>query len=126
MLVSQVMFESGVPMSRVLRRIRKERENRYGHLHGFYPGDTTEVTADRRDLLEFIHAIAIPSDAFAVGKTIAEIDFDRRRVEVVGLRRGGEEFPEPSDDTLLQAQDTIIIKGKPRRVERAERALLSG
>lgn len=126
MLVSQVLFESGVPMSRVLRRIRKERENRYGKMHGFYPGDTTEVTADRRDLLEYIHAIAIPADAFAVNKSLAEFELDRRRVEVVGLRREGNEISAPSTDTVIQSQDIIVIKGKPRRVERVERLFLTG
>ncbi len=126
MLVSQVLFESGVPMSRVLRRIRKERENRYGKLHGFYPGDTTEVTADRRDLLEYIHAVAIPEDAYAVGKSIEHFDFAKRRIEIVGLRRNGEELPNPDQQTIIKAQDTIIIKGKPRRVERVERFLMTG
>ncbi len=126
MLVSQVLFESGVPMSRVLRRIRKERENRYGHLHGFYPGDVTEVTANRRDLLEFIHAIAIPSDAFAVKRTLAELNLTQRRVEVVGLRRNGAELAMPDQNTVIEALDTIIIKGKPRRVERVERYLMTG
>ena len=126
MLVSQVLFESGVPMSRVLRRIRKERENRYGKLHGFYPGDTTEVTADRRDLLEYIHAVAIPEDAYAVGKSIAHFEFDRRRIEIVGLRRDGEELSNPDSSTVIKSQDTIIIKGKPRRVERVERVLMTG
>jgi CPA2 family monovalent cation:H+ antiporter-2 len=113
-------------MSRVLRRIRKERENRYGDLHGFYPGDTTEVTADRRDLLEFIHAIAIPDDAFAVNKSIADLKIQDRRVEIVGLRREGAELPSPSSDTVINAMDIIIVKGKPRRVERVERYLMTG
>ena len=126
MLVSQVLFESGVPMSRVLRRIRKERENRYGKLHGFYPGDTTEVTADRRDLLEYIHAVAIPEDAYAVGKSIEHFELERRRIEIVGLRRNGEELPNPDKSTVIKALDTIIIKGKPRRVERAERFFMTG
>ncbi len=126
MLVSQVLFESGVPMSRVLKRIRKERANRYGDLHGFYPGDTTEVTADRRDLLEFIHAIAIPTEAFAVNRTLAELKIEERRVEVVGLRRAGEELQNPDADTVIQPLDTIVVKGKPRRVERVERYLMTG
>lgn len=126
MLVSQVLFESGVPMSRVLRRIRKERDNRYGDMHGFYPGDTTEVTADRRDLLEFIHAVAIPEEAFAVNKSLAELNIEERRVEVVGLRRDGEELQNPKADTVIQALDIIVVKGKPRRVERVERYLMTG
>lgn len=126
MLVSQVLFESGVPMSRVLRRIRKERENRYGQMHGFYQGEGTEVSSDKRDLLEFIHAIAIPADAFAVGKTLAELRIVERRVDIIGLRREREEISNPELDTVVKAQDIIVVKGKPRRVERIERFLMTG
>ncbi len=126
MLVSQVLFESGVPMSRVLRRIRKERENRYGHMHGFYQGEGTEISADRRDLLEFIHAISLPNEAYAVGKTLAELNIIERRVDVIGLRRDNLELANPDLDTIVQAQDIIVVKGKPRRVERIERYLLTG
>ena len=126
MLVSQVLFESGVPMSRVLRRIRKERENRYGQMHGFYQGEGTEISSDKRDLLEFIHAIAIPEDAFAVGKTLAELRIVERRIDIIGLRREREEISNPELDTVVKAQDIIVVKGKPRRVERIERFLMTG
>ncbi|MDA8621048.1 cation:proton antiporter [Psychrosphaera sp.] len=126
MLVSQVLFESGVPMSRVLRRIRKERENRYGQMHGFYQGEGTEISSDKRDLLEFIHAIGIPEDAFAVGKTLAELRIVERRVDIIGLRREREEISNPELDTVVKAQDIIVVKGKPRRVERIERFLMTG
>lgn len=126
MLVSQVLYESGVPMSRVLRRIRKERENRYGAMHGFYQGESTELSPDKRDLLEFIHAIAIPTDAYAVGKTLAELRIVERRVDIVGLRRDNAEISSPDLDTIVAAQDIIVVKGKPRRVERIERFLMTG
>lgn len=126
MLVSQVLFESGVPMSRVLRRIRKERENRYGQMHGFYQGETTEMAANKRDLLEFIHAINIPSSAFAVGQTLASLNIEERRVEIVGLRRDNQEISTPDLDTVVLAHDILVIKGKPRRVERVERFILTG
>lgn len=126
MLVSQVLFESGVPMSRVLRRIRKERENRYGQMHGFYQGETTDLAANKRDLLEFIHAINIPPSAFAVGKTLESLKLEERRVEIVGLRRDGKEVSSPEPDTEIKAHDVLVVKGKPRRVERAERYVLTG
>lgn len=126
MLVSQVLFESGVPMSRVLRRIRKERENRYGQMHGFYQGETTDLAANKRDLLEFIHAINIPPSAYAVGKTLESLKLEERRVEIVGLRRDGKEVSSPEPDVVIKAQDVLVVKGKPRRVERAERYVLTG
>ncbi|MCP4865573.1 MAG: potassium transporter, partial [Alteromonas sp.] len=56
MLISQVMHYAGVPMSKILKRVREERKGRYDHLHGFYPGETTEISYNTADKLEFIHA----------------------------------------------------------------------
>jgi CPA2 family monovalent cation:H+ antiporter-2 len=57
MLVSQVLHSAGVPMSRILKRVRAERKGRYDHMHGFYPGETTEILYETQDKLEFIHAV---------------------------------------------------------------------
>jgi CPA2 family monovalent cation:H+ antiporter-2 len=61
-----------------------------------------------------------------LGKTIEEIDFAKMRVSVKGLRRGGNEVKDPDKTAMLQAHDVLVIAGKPRRVERAERKLLEG
>ncbi len=126
MLVSQVLHYAGVPMSRILKRVRAERKGRYDHMHGFYPGETTEITYGTEDKLEFIHAVVLPDYAACVGKAIKEINFDKMRVTVKGLRRGGNEMEDPDKNAILQAHDVLVIAGKPRRVERAERKLLEG
>lgn len=54
------------------------------------------------------------------------LDLHNRRVHIVALRRGEIETEYPDKDTLLQAQDTLIVRGKPRRVERAERFVQEG
>ena len=61
-----------------------------------------------------------------LGKTINDIDLERMRVKVKGLRRDGKEVKDPDKDATLQAHDVLVIAGKPRRVERAERKLLEG
>lgn len=126
MLVSQVLHYAGVPMSRILKRVRAERKGRYDHLHGFYPGETTEITYGTEDKLEFIHAVVLSEHAACLGKPIREIDFEKMRVTVKGLRRGGNEVKDPDADAVLEAHDVLVIAGKPRRVERAERKLLEG
>ncbi|MFC3095122.1 monovalent cation:proton antiporter family protein [Alteromonas sediminis] len=126
MLVTQVLHSAGVPMSRILKRVRAERKGRYDHMHGFYPGETTEITYDTQDKLEFIHAIVLHKDAWANGKTLGALNISRRRVTLKGLRRMGTEFSDPDDTTQLVAGDVIVIAGKPRRVERAERYILEG
>jgi CPA2 family monovalent cation:H+ antiporter-2 len=126
MLVSQVLHYAGVPMSRILKRVRAERKGRYDHMHGFYPGETTEITYGTEDKLEFIHAIVLSEHASCIGKSLKQIDFERMRVNVKGLRRDGNEIKDPDSDAVLKAHDVLVIAGKPRRVERAERRLLEG
>jgi CPA2 family monovalent cation:H+ antiporter-2 len=126
MLVSQVLHYAGVPMSRILKRVRNERKKGYQHMHGFYPGETTEISYGTKDKLEFMHAVVISEGAFAVNKTIKELDIERRRVKVTGLRRNNIEIEGPDSDTLILANDVLVISGKPRRVERIENFLLYG
>lgn len=126
MLVSHVLFLTGVPMRRILRRVQAERSNRYGLLHGYFPGDSTPLTPDSSDHLEFLHAIAITEDAYARGLSLGDLNLTKRRVDVTGLRRDGNELSFPPSDTVLKAQDILIVRGKPRRVERAERFILEG
>jgi CPA2 family monovalent cation:H+ antiporter-2 len=126
MLVSQVLHLSGIPMSRILKRVRSERKEHYRHMHGFFPGETTEITYETTDKLEFMHAIILTNDAYAVGKSMADLNLLGRRITVQGLRRNNIEISQPDVDAPLHANDVIVISGKPRRVERTERFLLEG
>ena len=126
MLVSQVLSLTGVPFSRIVRRVQKERKNHYNHLHGFFQGEHTDMSPDAIDRIEFAHAILLTDDSFANGHSIASLKLDERRVIVVALRRDDIETEEPDPETVLQPQDTLIVRGKPRRVERAERFVQEG
>lgn len=126
MLVSHVLYMTGVPVKRIFNRIQTERKNRYGKLHGFYRGEDIDMRPERVDMLEFLHAVLLTDEAYATGKSIAELRLDERRVSLKGLRRNGVELSDPSLETVLLPQDILIIKGKPRRVERVEQFLLGG
>ncbi|QBG37624.1 monovalent cation:proton antiporter family protein [Litorilituus sediminis] len=126
MLVSQVLSLSGVPFSRIMRRVQKERKNHYNHLHGFFQGEDTELSPSSIDRIEFAHAILISTDSYCCGKTIASLNLSSRRVYVFALKRNGIETEEPEPNTVLSAGDTLILRGKPRRIERAERFLQEG
>lgn len=126
MLVSQVLSLSGVPFSRIIRRVQQERKNHYNHLHGFFQGEHTDMSPEGIDKIEFAHAILLTQDAFAIGRSIDSLNLASRRVDIIALKRDGEEIEMPRPDTVLIAQDTLILRGKPRRVERAERFLHKG
>ncbi|XOV79116.1 MAG: cation:proton antiporter [Aestuariibacter sp.] len=126
MLVSQVLHLCGVPMSRILKRVRTERKEHYRHMHGFFPGETTEINYGSQDKLEFMHAVVLTPDAYAIGKSLEELQIPKMRINVKGLRRNNNEVANPDHHAPLQANDVLVISGKPRRVERAERLLLEG
>ena len=126
MLVSQVLSLTGVPFSRIMRRVQKERKNHYNHLHGFFQGEHTDMSPQAIDRIEFAHAILINDDSFGCGKSIDSLNLGKMKVNVIALRRGEIECESPEKNTLLQSQDTLIIRGKPRGVEKAEHYLQDG
>src|SRR5205085_4326178 len=46
MLATQTMMQLGIPLNRVLRRLREVRQERYQFMRGFFPGATDEELAD--------------------------------------------------------------------------------
>ena len=126
MLVSQIYHYSGVPMNRILKRIQAERRQGYDHLHGVFPGETTQVSYENADKLQFMHAITISDSAWAVDRPLADCDLGRHGIKVKKLQRQEHEIMKPRLDTIVQAGDVLVISGKPRRVERAERKILDG
>lgn len=126
MLVSQVLSLTGVPFKRIVKRVQKERKSHYSHLHGFFQGEHTDMSPDAMDRIEFANAVNLTDDSFAVGRSLRSLNLAARRVVIVALRRGDEESEEPDENTILQAQDTLVIRGKPRRVERVERYMHEG
>jgi len=126
MLVSQVLSLTGVPFSRIFKRVQKERKSHYSHLHGFFQGEHTDMGPEAIERIEFAHAILLTDDSYATGRSIRSLHLSNRRVSIVSIKRDGEEHEEPDENTILRAQDTLIVRGKPRRVERAERYIHEG
>lgn len=120
MLVSQVLYQSGVPLSRILKRLEFERRHHYRYLHGFFSGANTDFTLER------LHALALPKEAYVVGRTLAMIPWQKLRIELRAIRRAGDEVSAPPLDWECKAGDILILLGKPRRIERAENWLLKG
>ena len=126
MLVSQVLSLTGVPFSRIYRRVQKERKNHYNHLHGFFQGEHTDMSPEAMDRIEFAHGILLSKDSYACGQTIESLNLAALKVTLIGLRREGVECEAPELNTVLKSQDTVIVRGKPHRVERFEHFIQEG
>jgi len=122
MLASHSLLLLGVPLNRVLSRIREIREERYALFRGFYHGATD--AADAADNLQpRLHSVLLTERSAAVGHTLEELDL-RGRVEVTGVRRKGARSVVPEADYRFEAGDIVVLLGVPESLALAERRLL--
>lgn len=126
MLVSQVLSRSGIPIRRILSRLDQARRSHYGDMHGFYPGETTDMDPEKIDRLQFLHAVQLSDNAFACGKELRQLGLDELAVQVKSVRRGDEEFSEVHGDFTLNKDDVVLLAGGPRAIEAGESYLLNG
>ena len=123
MLATQTMMQLGMPLSRVLRRLREERQKRYSSLGGFFPGATDlEADADA----PILRTVVLGPDAAAVGKTVGSLNLAAMDVQLTAVRRKGANEMNPVPDTRLAAGDVLVLLGTQGRLARAEIRLLQG
>jgi CPA2 family monovalent cation:H+ antiporter-2 len=84
------------------------------------------MSAQARDHIEFANAITLTNNSFATGQSIKALKLIAKRVVIISIRRDEIEMEQPGEEIVLQSQDTLVLRGKPRRVERAERYLQEG
>ena len=124
MLASHSLLLVGVPLNRVLERIREIREERYSLFRGFFHGATD--AADAADNLQpRLHSVLLTDRSAAVGRTLGELDF-QALVEVTGVRPRGMRTTLPASDYRLAAGDVVVLLGRPESLTLAERRLLRG
>jgi len=126
MLASSTLMLIGVPLNRVLRRIRETRESRYQLFRGFFRGITDVIGAEDAANSPRLHSILITGGAWAIGRSLSEIDLAQQQVEVSALRRRHVRTTTPGPETLLEEGDVIVVLGGHEAVEAAEIRLLQG
>ncbi len=126
MLATQALMLLGVPLNRVLRRIRETREQRYGLFKGFYRGVTDETGEERDRAQPRLHSITVAPGAAAVGKSLEELDLSRFHVEVTSIRKRNIRRAAPDPQTRLHEGDVVVLRGLQEALETAEMFLLQG
>ncbi len=122
MLASHALVLVGIPINRVLKRVRQSRAERYRLLRGFFHGlsdrDEDEETQPR------LHSIWLTPGAGAIGRTLTELDLEGIGCEVSAIRRRGIRAVEPAPETRLEIGDVVVVLGDPEAVSAAEERLL--
>ena len=126
MLASSTLMLLGVPLTRVLRRIRDTREHRYALFRGFFRGVTDE--ADDRDeaLLPRLHSVVLAAGSGGVGRTLDQLGLEPLGVEVTAIRRRNVRTVTPAPETRLEEGDVVVVRGSEEAVTAAEMKLLQG
>ena len=125
MLASHALVMLGLPERRVQARIDEVRRSRYHLLHGFYHGATGNLLDQQGRPRLLLHAVNLSADAYACGRSLAELDLAGLGVELQAVRRDGEEL-QASDNPLLREGDALLIAGPLDVIERTEAKLLAG
>ena len=126
MLASHALIHAGVPINRVLKRIRQIREARYRTLRGFFHGDS-DLDENERDSEEpRLRSVSLSDGAHAVGRKLAELAIGPTGAEVTAIRRRDVRTQEPSGETLFEAGDVVVLLGVPEALALAEEKLLKG
>ena len=126
MLASHALIHAGVPINRVLKRVRQTREGRYRTLRGFFhgPSDHEEHAYDAEE--PRLLTVSLAEGAYAVGRTLGEVDLGTLGVDVTGIRRHSIRMLEPTIDSFFEAGDVVVLLGPPAALARAEARLLKG
>ncbi len=126
MLASHAMLELGVPLARVLKRIRQVRSERYHLMRGFFRGMTDETLEHAEQTQPRLHSIVVGEGAYANGRQLKDLELDSLGVEVTAIRRHGIRGLRPTPDMALAAMDVVVLLGLPDSLARAETRLLQG
>ena len=124
MLGSHALVLLGVPLSRVVKRVREARDQRYRLLRGHFHSIGDEEDAIDDDEHERLHSVPIDAGAAAVGESLRDLDLATIGAEVTSVRRRGIRGTDPSPDMRLQAGDVVVLRGVPDALELAEQRLL--
>ncbi len=126
MLLSHLLLLLKLPVPRVIRTVNDIRNHRYSMLRQYFRGADAEHLDQSHAFREELHSVILPPQAWAVGRSIAELAARGSRAVVSAVRRDGIVGREPSPDTLFKEGDVVVVCGTPEAVEHAETLLLMG
>lgn len=112
MLASQTLLILGIPLKRIIKRIRVFREERYKMFRGYFKG-STDIDDDLNSNQQLeLHSEEITSNSYFLGLSLNEIKLEDFDLEIQYLRRPNMlENIEPRPDIVLDVGDILVVLG---------------
>ena len=126
MLATHALAFVGVPLHRIVKRLRELREQHYGLLRGFFHGATDVGDRILEADLPRLHSVALAEGDRAVGMVLGKVGLGDVGATVSALRRHGLRGLEPDDAVVLEAGDVVVLLGTAAAVMAGETKLLRG
>jgi CPA2 family monovalent cation:H+ antiporter-2 len=126
MLMSHMLLLLNMPVSRVVKTVSDIRDNRYAMLRRIFRREDARLLDETHSLREELHAVVLPNEAHAIGRTIAELKQVEPQISVNAIRRDGIVGRQPDDTTVFKEGDVVVLYGTPEDIARAESVLMIG
>ena len=126
MLASHALMLLGVPLHRVVKRIRLFREARYQLFKGYFHGisDAEDESLERQQVR--LHSVIISPGSYAIGRRLVDMHLESFEVQIKSIRRPNSNGMVPSNESPLAEGDVIVLLGQPMGLSNAQNALLIG
>lgn len=125
MLASHMLLLLNIPANRVNQLIQEARGNRYQLLRGFFIGEEDEYKHEEQGR-KHLASVLLSKNAFAIGKTLGELQLEQQEVMVNAVRRSGIRGAQPTADTSFREGDVLVLYGTPDAIDNAQSYLLCG
>ncbi|MDD2722087.1 MAG: monovalent cation:proton antiporter-2 (CPA2) family protein [Gallionella sp.] len=122
MLASQALLLAGVPVKRVIHHVQESRARRYTMFSGYSRSVKSDLDISDGMQPRFLNVLLKP-DSAAVGKPLREVNLAALDIEVKALRRNNVQGAQPSEETILQSGDVLLLLGLPDALKAAENKL---
>lgn len=126
MVASHALMLLGVPLNRVVKRIRLFREERYKLFKGYFHGISDAESEDLNKQQERLHSVIITNGAYAIGRSLSSMQLGAFDVEVKSIRRPNSNGAKLNENSQLAEGDVVVLLGQSTGLTNAESALLVG
>ncbi|MCP1772244.1 CPA2 family monovalent cation:H+ antiporter-2 [Neisseria perflava] len=124
-LAGYAMLANGQPYSTVSQTLMGIRRSRYVSLEGLFVGRDDETTFDSES--NFCrHAFPLAAEAYAIGKTVAELPLERDHIKLLFIRRNTSRLENLPPDFTLASGDILVVAGKKEEIISFENWSLQG